>query len=92
MLFLRWAGEVRGGGVGRGRMQAAGRGDRAFWWGLQELGKGQRAEGRTGAGSAPLPGLLSPGAAPAPSGPAALQKHGSINGHLHRGGWTRASV
>lgn len=43
MLVLRGPGQVRVGSLGRGRRQAAGRGERAFWWGLQELGKGQRA-------------------------------------------------
>lgn len=92
MVVPRCPGEVRWGGVGRGREQAAGRGDRAFWRGLQELGKGQRAESGPGPGSAPLPGLLSPGAAPVLPGPSAPQKPGSISRNLHRGGRMRGSV
>lgn len=53
MLFLSFPGWERVGGLGRGRLEAAGRGERAFWWGLQDVGKGQRA----GEGLAVLPCL-----------------------------------
>lgn len=92
MLVLSCPGQGRLGALGRGRLQAGAGGEGAFWWGLQELGQGQRAESRPGAGRAPLPGRLSPGAPPAPPGASAPQQQGTSSGQGHRGGWPRASI
>lgn len=55
-------------------------------------GAGERAEIRTGSGSALVPALHCLGVAPAPTGPNALQKQHSISRHLHRGGLVAGSI